>query len=48
MMSLARSYGQTEIILVGLLVYGIFGLTGDTAVRLLERRLLVWRRVLAA
>ncbi|HTU57324.1 MAG TPA: ABC transporter permease [Polyangiales bacterium] len=47
MMSLARSYGQTEIILVGLLVYGIFGLTSDTAVRLLERRLLVWRRVLA-
>lgn len=47
MMSLARSYGQTEIILVGLLVYGFFGLTSDTAVRLLERRLLVWRRVLA-
>ncbi|MDB4990595.1 MAG: transporter permease protein [Myxococcaceae bacterium] len=48
MMSLARSYGQTEIIVVGLLVYGAFGLISDALVRQLERRALSWRRVLAA
>jgi sulfonate transport system permease protein len=47
MMSLARSYGQTEIIVVGLVVYGLFGLASDTAVRLVEKRLLSWRRTLA-
>jgi sulfonate transport system permease protein len=48
MMSLARSYGQTEIIMVGLLVYGAFGLLSDTLVRMVERRALAWRRVMAA
>lgn len=47
MMSLARSYGQTEIIVVGLVVYGAFGVLSDSAVRWLERRVLSWRRVLA-
>ena len=47
MMSLARSYGQTEIIVVGLVVYGLFGLSSDTAVRLIERKALAWRRILA-
>ncbi len=47
MMSLARSYGQTEIILLGLVVYGLFGLASDAAVRLIERRTLSWRRILA-
>ncbi|KYG07968.1 ABC transporter permease, partial [Sorangium cellulosum] len=47
MMSLARSYGQTEIILLGLVVYGLFGLASDSAVRLIERRTLSWRRILA-
>lgn len=47
MMSLARSYGQTEIIMVGLVVYGLFGLASDSAVRLLERRALSWRRSMA-
>jgi sulfonate transport system permease protein len=46
MMSLARSYGQTEIIIVGLVVYGLFGLATDTALRLFERRALSWRRTL--
>jgi sulfonate transport system permease protein len=45
MMFLARSYGQTEIIIVGLVVYGLLGLASDTAVRLVERRVLSWRRV---
>jgi sulfonate transport system permease protein len=47
MMSLARSYGQTEIILVGLVLYGVLGLASDTGVRSLERRALAWRRSLA-
>ncbi|HEY5147867.1 MAG TPA: ABC transporter permease subunit, partial [Polyangiaceae bacterium] len=45
MMFLARSYGQTEIIVVGLVVYGLLGLASDTAVRVVERKVLSWRRV---
>ena len=47
MMTLARSYGQTEVIMVGLLVYGALGLISDALVRALERKVLVWRRVLS-
>lgn len=47
MMSLARSYGQTEIIIVGLAVYGSFGFASDGAIRWVERRALSWRRTLA-
>jgi sulfonate transport system permease protein len=47
-MSLARSYGQTEVIIVGLVVYGLFGIATDTAVRSLERRALSWRRTLSS
>ncbi|CAL9549149.1 ABC transporter permease [Streptomyces sp. enrichment culture] len=44
----AQNYGQTDVILVGLVVYGIFGLVSDTAVRLIERRVLSWRRTLSS
>ncbi|MCL1871189.1 MAG: ABC transporter permease [Promicromonosporaceae bacterium] len=47
MMELARSYGQTDVIVVGLVVYGLLGYLADTAVRLLQRRALTWRRTLA-
>jgi sulfonate transport system permease protein len=47
MMSLARSYGQTEIIIVGLAVYGSLGFASDGAIRWIERRALTWRRTLA-
>ena len=47
MMSLARSYGQTEIIIVGLAVYGSLGFASDGAIRFVERRALAWRRTLA-
>lgn len=47
MMSLARSYGQTEIILLGLVIYALLGLGSDALVRALERRALTWRRTLA-
>jgi len=46
MMELARTYGQTEVILVGLVVYGVLGYTADWSVRLLQRRALAWRRTL--
>jgi sulfonate transport system permease protein len=44
----AQNYGQTEIIFVGLAVYGILGFASDTLVVLLERRVLSWRRTLAS
>lgn len=48
MIDLARSHGQTRVIMVGIAVYAILGLASDLAVRLLQRRLLRWRRSLAA
>jgi sulfonate transport system permease protein len=46
MIELARTYGQTEIIFVGLVVYAVLGVVSDGAVRLLQGRLLTWRRTL--
>lgn len=46
MMELARTYGQTDIIIVGLVLYGILGLLSDGAVRLTQRKALSWRRTL--
>ena len=43
MMMDAEDFLRTDIILVGMLVYALFGLASDQGVRLLERRLLVWR-----
>nr|WP_218566551.1 ABC transporter permease [Vallicoccus soli] len=48
LMTQARTYGQTEVIVVGLVVYGLLGLLGDHAVRAVERRALSWRRSLGA
>jgi sulfonate transport system permease protein len=42
----AQNYGQSDVILVGLMIYGVFGLASDSAVRLIERRVLSWRRTL--
>jgi sulfonate transport system permease protein len=47
MMELARTYGQTEIIVVGLVLYGVLGYGSDAVVRLVQRRALSWRRTLA-
>ncbi|WP_369195623.1 ABC transporter permease [Streptomyces djakartensis] len=44
----AQNYGQTDVILVGLVVYGVFGLISDSAVRIVERRVLSWRRTLSS
>ncbi len=48
MMFQAQNYGQSDVILVGLLIYGVFGLVSDSAVRLAERRVLSWRRTLSS
>ncbi|MEU5308513.1 ABC transporter permease [Streptomyces sp. NPDC021562] len=48
MMFQAQNYGRSDIILVGLLIYGVFGLVSDTVVRLVERRVLSWRRTLSS
>jgi sulfonate transport system permease protein len=42
-MNQAQSWYRTDIIVLGLLVYGALGLLADGLVRLLEARLLVWR-----
>jgi sulfonate transport system permease protein len=47
MMELARTYGQTNIIVLGLAVYGLLGLLSDGTVRFLERKALSWQRTLA-
>lgn len=47
MIELARTYGQTSIILVGLVVYAILGLVSDGIVKLIAKRTLSWRRTLA-
>lgn len=46
MIELARSNAQTDVILVGLVLYALLGLASDLAVRGLERRVIVWRRTL--
>ena len=46
MIELARTYGQTEIIVVGLALYAVLGLVSDKAVRLLQKRVLRWRKTL--
>ncbi|WP_213450548.1 ABC transporter permease [Rhizomonospora bruguierae] len=43
----AQNYAQTDVILVGLVVYALFGFGSDAGVRLIERRVLSWRRTLA-
>ncbi|WP_238438386.1 ABC transporter permease, partial [Frankia nepalensis] len=48
LMDQARTFGQTDVIVVGLAVYGLLGLLSDALVRLLERHALAWRRGLEA
>ncbi len=47
MIELARTNAQTEVILVGLVLYAVLGLASDLAVRAVETRALSWRRTLA-
>ncbi|WP_329346574.1 ABC transporter permease [Streptomyces microflavus] len=47
MMFQAQLYAQSDVIIVGLVAYGIFGFASDAGVRAIERRVLSWRRTLA-
>lgn len=46
MISLASSYGQTDVIVVGLVLYAVLGLLADATLRIIERKALTWRRTL--
>jgi sulfonate transport system permease protein len=46
LMTQARNIGQTDVIMVGLVVYALLGLISDTLVRLLERNALTWQSTL--
>lgn len=48
MMFQAQQYAQSGIILVGLVLYGTFGFASDGLVRLVEGRVLSWRRTITA
>lgn len=48
LMNQARSFAQTDVIVVGLAVYGLLGLTSDLLVRYVERKVLSWRRTFEA
>ncbi|NDZ94255.1 ABC transporter permease [Streptomyces sp. SID6673] len=48
LMNQARVYGQLDVVVVGLVVYAVFGLIGDITVRTVERRALSWRRSLGS
>jgi sulfonate transport system permease protein len=43
-----RDFSQTDIVLLGLLVYALLGLASDILLRLAERRTLAWRQGLQA
>ncbi len=47
MINLARTYAQSDVILLGLVVYAILGVSSDAAVRFLESKVLSYRRTLA-
>jgi sulfonate transport system permease protein len=48
MMMEAREFSQTEVVVLGLLVYALLGLASDLALRTAEGRALAWRRGLRA
>jgi sulfonate transport system permease protein len=43
MINNAREFQRSDIVVVGLIVYSLLGLTTDAVVRYLERRALAWR-----
>lgn len=43
MINNAREFQQTDIVVVGLVVYSLLGLTTDSIVRFIERKALAWR-----
>ena len=47
MIDLARTYAQTDVIVVGLVVYALLGLGSDAVVRLIQTRALAWQRTVS-
>jgi sulfonate transport system permease protein len=47
MINLAGSYGQINIVIVGLVVYAVLGFVSDASVRFVEGKALSWRRTLS-
>lgn len=48
LMTRARTYGQTDIIVVGIVIYALMGILSDAAVRLIQARALRYRKVLGS
>ena len=48
LMSRARDFGQTDVIVVGLVVYAVLGLVSDSLVRVVQRRALAYRKALGS
>ncbi|NTB04180.1 ABC transporter permease [Agrobacterium tumefaciens] len=48
LMNRARDWGQTEIIVVGIIIYAVLGLLSDAVVRIVEARALSYRRALGS
>jgi sulfonate transport system permease protein len=48
LMNRARDWGQTEIIVVGIIIYAVLGLLSDAVVRFIESRALSYRRALGS
>src|SRR5690606_12665011 len=48
LMNRARDWGQTDVIVVGILIYALLGLLSDALVRRLEARVLSYRRSLGS
>ncbi|CAM4249767.1 ABC transporter permease [Bordetella tumbae] len=48
LMNRARDWGQTDIIVVGIIIYAALGLASDAAVRFVESRVLSYRRTLGS
>ncbi|KAF1048733.1 ABC transporter permease [Xylophilus sp.] len=48
LMNRARDWGQTDVIVVGIIVYAVLGLASDAVVRLIESRVLSYRRSLGS
>ncbi len=44
LMNRARDWGQTDVIVVGILIYAALGLLSDWVVRAIEARVLRYRR----
>ncbi|WP_082453430.1 ABC transporter permease [Rhizobium sp. Leaf262] len=48
LMNRARDWGQTDIIVVGIMIYAVLGLASDAVVRAIETRALSYRRALGS